>query len=72
VGLLVVSLSSYKKYKNPKLLFVSIVFLIFLIKGLLMSIGMFYTDISLLQTISRTGLFDLIVLILLFMATLKR
>ena len=30
--LLIVSLASYKKYKNLKLLFVSVVFLVFLIK----------------------------------------
>ena len=72
VGLLAVSLASYRKYKNLKLLFVSLVFLVFLIKGILLSLGLFNEDISSILMSSYAGLFDLTVLILLFIATLKR
>ena len=72
VGLLAVSLASYKKYKNLKLLFVSFVFVVFFIKGILMSISLFGMEIELLSSILSVGFFDLIVLILLFVATLKR
>ena len=72
VGLLIVSLASYNKYKNLKLLFVSIVFLIFLVKGILLSLGLFFDETTILNSSSYIGLFDLIILILLFIATLKR
>ncbi len=73
VGLLVVSIASYRKYKNLKLLFVSLVFFIFLIKGILLSLGLFYEEIEVLtNTSTYIGLFDLVILIMLFLATLKR
>ena len=72
LGLLIVSLASYKKHKNLKLLFVSIVFMVFLVKGILLSLGLFYQGLSLTNSLEYNGLFDLIILILLFMATLKR
>ena len=72
LGLLVVSLASYRKYKNLKLLFVSIVFFVLLIKGILLSLSLFSDEIIMLNSVFYTGLFDLIILILLFMATLKR
>jgi hypothetical protein len=72
IGLLLVSLASYRKYRNMKLLFVSIVFLIFFIKGVLFSLGLFYEDLLTFVSIPYTGVFDLIILILLFLATLKR
>lgn len=72
IGLLAVSLASFKKYKNMKLLFVSLVFFVFLIKGILLSIGLFYEDITTILSSTYIGLFDLIILVLLFIATLKR
>ena len=72
LGLLLVSSASYRKYKNLKLLFVSMVFVVFLIKGMLLSLSLFYEDIELLNTVIHSGLFDLSILILLFIATLKR
>jgi hypothetical protein len=72
LGLLIVSLASYKKYKNLKLLFVSLVFMVFLIKGILLSLSLFYQGIPLINSLEYSGLFDLIILVLLFMATLKR
>ena len=71
-GLFIVSITSYRKYKNVILLVVSIVFIVFLIKGILLSIALFYEDFELLTTYLSYGLFDLIILSLLFVATLKR
>ena len=75
LGLLVVSLASYQKYKNVKLLVVSIVFLVFFVKGFLMSLRVFFSELSWVDGIvsgSYNGVFDLFVLVLLFIATLKR
>ena len=71
-GLLIVSLASYKKFKNTKLIFVSLVFFILLIKGILLSINLLYTEIPLISSSPYIGVFDLAILILLFIATLKR
>ena len=70
LGMLIVSLLSFKKYKNVKLIFVSLAFLVFLIKGLIQSFGLFYGEI--ITSSTYFGLFDLVILILLFIATLKR
>ena len=75
LGLLVVSLMSYRKFRNTKLLFVSMVFFVFFIKGVLMSLQAFSLGVSgldVLLTGSYNGVLDLIVLVFLFVATLKR
>jgi len=72
LGLFIVSLLSYKKYKNGKLLFVSLVFFVFLVKGILLSFGLFNEQLAGMISNPYVGLFDLIVLVLLFIATLKR
>ena len=72
LGLLTISFASYRKYKNPKLLFVSLVFVVFLLKGILLSVSLFYENIGNFLSETYIGIFDLIVLILLFIATLKR
>lgn len=72
LGLFIVSLLSYRKYKNGKLLFVSLVFLIFLVKGMLLSLSLFYSQFADIISNPYVGLFDLIILVLLFIATLKR
>jgi len=72
LGLFIVSLLSYRKYKNGKLLFVSLVFFIFLAKGMLLSLSLFYSQFADIISNPYVGLFDLVILILLFLATLKR
>ena len=72
LGLFIISLTSYRKYKNQKLLFVCLVFLVFLLKGILLSIQLFTNEFPLLNDSTSSGLFDLMILILLFIATLKR
>ncbi len=71
-GLLLVSLASYNRYKKFRLLSVSIVFLVFLIKGILLSLGLIYDIPDILTNVVYIGLFDLIILVLLFMTTLRR
>jgi hypothetical protein len=72
LGLLIVSLLSYTRTKNIKLIFVSIVFLLFFIRGILLSAGVFNEELESLITMPYVGMLDLIMLILLFIATLKR
>jgi hypothetical protein len=72
VGLFVISLASFRKYHNTKLLAVSLVFLVFLIKGILMSVGLFFDNVARMYFIPYDGFFDLCILILLFITTLKR
>ena len=72
LGLFVVSMVSYRKYNNKKLLFVSLVFVIFVIKGIMLSLSLFNAEFADFMSNPIIGLFDLVILILLFMATLKR
>ena len=72
IGLFSVSILSYYKSKNKKLLFVSIVFLLFFIKGVVLSLSLFISDLNLIITIPILAVFDLIFLFLLFIATLKK
>lgn len=72
LGLLSVSLASYRKYRNVKLFFVSMVFLVFFIKAVLLSLILFYGLIEPFSTVLHNCFFDLIILVLLFIATLKR
>jgi hypothetical protein len=72
LGLLLISVYSYKKYQNTKLLFIISVFIVFLIKAILFSLGLFYEDLIPILTSSYFRLFDLVILILLFMGALKR
>jgi len=70
LGLFIISLVSYLKYKNKKLLFVSAAFFIFLLKGIVMSSNAFVEEFS--MSMILFGVLDLVVLIALFVATLKR
>ena len=75
LGLLIISVVSYRKHKNPKLLFISLVFIVLFIKGMLLSLGLFFPELTLINSFiysTYSGLFDLIILIFLFIATFKR
>ena len=72
LGLFIVSLISYRKQNNPKLIFICLVFLIFLIKGILFSLGLFFEQLTPINSSQYLGLFDLVILVALFIATLKR
>ncbi len=72
LGLLFISLLSYHRSKNIKLLFISLVFMVLLIRGILLSVSLFNEQLKPLVTMPYAGLLDLTMLILLFIATLKR
>ena len=70
--LLITSILSYIKYKNVKLPFIILVFLFFLIRGLLLSLSLFYEPFEFFASSYYTWLIDLIILNLLYLAALKR
>ncbi len=70
--LLVVSLLSYWKYKKPKLLFISIVFFVFFIRSILLTLSLFYEQIEALTSSTYIWLFDLALLIVLYITSIKR
>jgi len=73
LGLFLVSLASYLRVKKLKLLTISCVFILFFIKGIAYSIGLMYPDFSeVLPLTLASGLFDLSMLLLFFVATLRR
>lgn len=71
-GLLVISAISYYKYKTSKLVFVSFVFLVIFIKSLVLSSTIFNPSSQNILLNPLFSIFDLAVLVLLFLATLKR
>lgn len=70
-GLWAISIFTYQKSKNKKILFVNIVFLVFLIKGILLSLSIFLSDFLDFLSIPMLAVFDLFILVLLFIAVLK-
>ena len=72
LALLIISLLSYWKYKNKKLLLISLVFLFFLIRGALLSLSIFYPDLEAITSSMYIWIVDLVILILLYIASLKR
>ena len=70
LGLLIISIISYLKYRNKKLLLVSIAFLFFLLKGIVLTSYVFFEEFTLF--IFFFSVMDLIILVVLFISTLKR
>lgn len=71
LGLLVLSLLGYHRNKNLKMLFVSAVFIIFLIKGIIVSLS-YFLEINLFDSMLNILLFDLAILVFLYISSLKR
>ena len=69
-GLFIVSLYSYKNSKNKKIFFVSIILFVFFIKFILLSTSIFYPKLENILSIGILSVFDLIMLVLLFLAIL--
>ena len=69
-GLFIVSLLSYKNSKNKKIFFVSIILFVFFIKFILLSTSIFYPRLENILSIGILSVFDLIMLVLLFLAIL--
>jgi len=70
-GLLIISILSYQKSQNKKILFISVVFLFFLIKGVLLSASIFIPQFQDYLSIPIMAFIDLLILLLLFFAVLK-
>ena len=71
-GMFIVSLLSYRRSKNFRILFVTMVFFVFFLKGILLSLSLFFVEINDIITIPFLGIFDLLMIVLLFIATLKK
>ena len=71
LGLFILSMLGYLKRKNTKMIFVSLVFLVFLVKGILLSLGVFSSEIIVLNSSFNPWIFDLVVLVLLYVTSLK-
>ena len=71
IGLMVISLLSYQKSKNKKIIFISGIFIIFLIKGLILSLSILNLEFQELVSIPFLALLDLLILSFLFLAVLK-
>lgn len=72
IGMLFVSFLSFRRSKNIKIFFVTLVFLVFFIKSILLSLSIFFDDLNALISIPFLGVFDFMMIILLFIATLKK
>jgi hypothetical protein len=72
LGLFIVSLRSYQKTRNKKILFVSLVLLVFLIKFAVLSASLFHPPLKDTLSIMSLGFFDVIMLVLLFVAILTK
>ena len=70
--LLLISIHSYRIYKNSKLPLVIMVFIFFLIRGLLLSIGLFYEQLWPIVSGYYVWILDLLILTMLYLAALKR
>ena len=70
-GLLIISILSYQKSRNKKILFISVVFLFFLIKGILLSASILISEVQDILSIPLMAFIDLLILLLLFLAVLK-
>ena len=71
IGLMVISILSYRKSRNKKILFVSLIFIMFIIKGVLLSLSLLNPDLQYLISIPFFALLDLLILSFLFIAVLK-
>lgn len=70
--LFIVSILSYWKYKNVKLFFIGVVFLFFLVRGILLSLSLLNEDILKIVSSTYIWLFDLVILAILYITSLKR
>ncbi|MEM0466373.1 MAG: hypothetical protein QXX20_02065 [Candidatus Thermoplasmatota archaeon] len=71
-GLLIISLLSYKKKNNRNLLFLTIAFIFFFFKGIILSLSLMYLTFQEIILDPLFGFFDVLILAFLFISTLKR
>jgi len=70
--LFIVSLFAYYRNRNKRVLFVSLAFAIFFVKGIILSIGLVDPDIESFYTSGFGDFLDLMILILLAATILKK
>ncbi len=70
LGLLIISFHSYRKSKNKKIFFVSLVLLFFFLKTLFLSLMLFSAQIETNSILLALELFDLLILLFLYIAVL--
>jgi len=71
LAIVLLSFGSYRKYKKQKLMLITSAFCIFLAKGLLLSLGMFYSDLRVVIAHPYFGVFDVFILAFIFISTIK-
>ncbi|MEM2869594.1 MAG: hypothetical protein QW379_04120 [Thermoplasmata archaeon] len=69
--LLVISILSYARTRNPRIALVSLAFFLFFAKGVALSIGLYWPSILSVTTDLPSLLFDVLILLILFVATLR-
>jgi hypothetical protein len=72
LNLLVISLLSFLKYRNLKLLLMTMVFLLFFIRGLILSADVIVGKSVDFASIIYLWVFDLLILVFLYVTSLKR
>lgn len=70
LGLLIISGNSYRKSRNKKIFFVSLVLLFFFVKTLFLSLMLFTAQIENSGVLLALELFDLLILLFLYIAVL--
>jgi hypothetical protein len=71
LSLLVLSMLGYKKTRNPQMFFLIAVFILFLIKGIIITLSLFFEDITIFDSLVNIWMFDLVILIVLFLVSMK-
>jgi len=69
--LFIISLISYMRTRNGRLVLVATAFLMFCLKGVALSIGLYWPDLLRVTTELPSLLFDVLILLILFFATVR-
>jgi len=72
LGMFVLCLVSYRRSQNKKILLITAAFFVFFIKGAVLSYGLFISLFEQGIACIYLGIFDIVILVLLFLSTLKR
>ena len=70
--LLIISLLSYWKYGKLRRLFISIILFMFFTRAVLLSLGLFYTQVEAFTSSVYIWVFDLAILAALYITSLKK
>ncbi|MGQ9583533.1 MAG: hypothetical protein ACUVV6_08500 [Thermoplasmatota archaeon] len=71
LALLVISLLSYRRTRDHRIGLVGLAFLLFFVKGVALSIGLYWPSVLAVTTDLPSLLFDVLILLILFVATLR-